>query len=155
MMARLIPTARAMSSICASRTPRSSNSARVASRISFSRALLRTAAADRRPSVLGCVRRSVLMASCYVDLQHRVARRVTSSGAEVRLPTARLSDMPSDWTNEAVVAAVRSRLRQVSAERDGYAQAHVALDAEDILVTFRWRGESKLYGVRFSLANVP
>src|SRR5512145_2109242 len=66
MMARLIPTARAMSSICASRTPRASNRARVASRISFSRARLRTAAAERRPSVLGCMRGSVLMSPCYV-----------------------------------------------------------------------------------------
>ena len=63
--------------------------------------------------------------------------------------------MPSDWTNEAVVTAVRSRLCDVSAERDGFAPAHVALDAEDILVTFRWRGDSQLYGVRFALADVP
>ena len=63
--------------------------------------------------------------------------------------------MPSDWTNEAVVTAVRSRLRHVSAERELYAPAHVALDAEDILVTFRWRRDSQMYGVRFSLTNVP
>lgn len=63
--------------------------------------------------------------------------------------------MPPDWADEAVVAAVRSRLLHVSAERGGYAPAHVALDAEDILVTFRRRRDSQLYGLRFSLANLP
>ena len=42
MMARLMPTACAMSSICASRTPRSSNSRRVAARISCLRAARRS-----------------------------------------------------------------------------------------------------------------
>ncbi len=49
-MARLIPTARAMSSICASATPRSSNRVRVAARIAVSRARRRTAVDVRRTS---------------------------------------------------------------------------------------------------------
>src|SRR6187399_2578253 len=52
-MARLTPTARAMSSMLASRTPLSSKSCRVAATISASRARRRAAAAVRRPSVAG------------------------------------------------------------------------------------------------------
>src|ERR1700712_3589194 len=47
MIARLTPTARAMSSICASRTPLSSNSCRVAARIARSRSRRRAAAGCR------------------------------------------------------------------------------------------------------------
>lgn len=63
--------------------------------------------------------------------------------------------MASVWTNDALLDAVRSRLRQVSSDRDGYAPVQVALDADDLLVTFRWRRDAEFYGVRFSLANVP
>ena len=57
-----MPTALAMSSIWASRTPRSSKSARVAATISASRARRRAAAAERRPSVSGA---RVLMGGVY------------------------------------------------------------------------------------------
>src|SRR6478735_9293388 len=50
MIARLMPTARAMSSIWASRTPRSSKSRRVAEMISASRTRRRAAAVPPRPA---------------------------------------------------------------------------------------------------------
>src|SRR5689334_5937040 len=53
MIARLIPTALAMSSICASRTPDSSKSRLVAARICCSLARRRAAAADCRLGVRG------------------------------------------------------------------------------------------------------
>ena len=52
-MARLMPTALAMSSIWASRTPRSSKSPRVAEMISASRTRRRAAAVPLRPVVGG------------------------------------------------------------------------------------------------------
>jgi hypothetical protein len=70
-MARLMPTALAMSSIWASRTPRSSNSARVAAMISFSRARRRAAPAERRPSFSGA---RVAMEAMVVKVQLAVAQ---------------------------------------------------------------------------------
>src|SRR3954471_18930748 len=59
MIARLMPTARATSSICASRTPRASNSSRVAAMICASRSRRRSAAPARRGRVtVGSVMRA-------------------------------------------------------------------------------------------------
>src|SRR3569623_1004808 len=91
MIARLITTARAMSSICASRTPDSSNSRRGSARICCSRARRLAAAADcrlgARVGAAPSSSRAVLMSPMLVQL--RFTTRVSGERAH-RLDRVRL-----------------------------------------------------------------
>src|SRR5689334_10656470 len=116
MIARLIPTARAMSSICASRTPRSSKSRRVAEMISASRN--RRRAAVPLPAVVCCAD-SVVMGTSLGRADGR---------AEVWLH-ARHASSQSPLPRTAVVTV---ELRPLTAED---AEAHCAGEDE---LTIRW-----------------
>src|SRR3954470_17829857 len=94
-MARLMPTAFAMSSICASRTPRLSKRPRVAAMMSFSRAPRRAAAAVRRPSVSG----AVVMTTVY-ECATGSCTRVTALGRRTP-PAQQVGDRPERLHREA------------------------------------------------------
>ncbi len=79
MIARLMPTARAMSSICASRTPRSSNRVRVASRISLLRSARRLRDGHGAVSLSGCT-----VGGWVVGSTHEVRLRAQAPGGAHR-----------------------------------------------------------------------
>jgi hypothetical protein len=60
------------------------------------------------------------------------------------------------WQPDDVCAAVRSRFDWVNWDsRGAYRPQKVAVDGGDLLVTFRYEGYTELFGVRFSLDNMP
>ena len=62
--------------------------------------------------------------------------------------------MPVDWDRETLRAAVRQTVKRVPAGDDDV-PAQVELDGDDLLVTFRWPGEPRRFGVRFRLSAAP
>ncbi len=59
------------------------------------------------------------------------------------------------WPRAATLAAARSQLLRAGAVADGFHGVRVDVQAEDLVVMFRWRLDPTTYGVRFTLPAVP
>ena len=58
------------------------------------------------------------------------------------------------WTAERLLALVQARVRR-GADGDGKTPMQAVLDGSDIVVTFHWRDDPQLYGVRFATSEAP
>lgn len=60
------------------------------------------------------------------------------------------------WQPDDVAATVRALFERVDWDRRGvYRTQEVAVNGSDLLVTFHYEGFPELFGVRFSLDNLP
>ena len=97
-----------------------------------------------------------------VPLAAPSGRPGASPGGGKRMPTtrhvrtlaARLAAMSEFWTPERLLELVQARVRR-GPDGDGKTPMKAVLDGSDIVVTFHWRDDPQLYGVRFSASEAP
>jgi hypothetical protein len=62
--------------------------------------------------------------------------------------------MPEVWTPSSLLELVQARVRR-GPDGDGKTPMQAVLDGSDIVVTFHWRDDPQLYGVRFTTSEAP